>query len=472
MRALAATALAGVAVLAACKRDTSLYCDTNDTTCPSGYYCEPINRICIELVDGAVIPCDQTHPCSEPLPFCLDGTCAECGGNPDCEDNPLPVCGPDNTCIGCEIDDDCADGVCLFDGTCADADNVIYTEPNGLASGACDIAVPCDLDYGATLVDATRNIIHLAPGEHDTTTSVDPGASATLIGRGAQIRYTGGPDDNVVEFDGSGTLGIYYLEIHSGRGAVPQGSGIRCQNGTLILRDVTVRTNDNSGIYLNPCDADIENVRVFSNDAYGLYVNGGAVTVNDATIRNNTNLGVRVVSGDAVIRRSIIRNNAEGGLDFTGGPHTVENTLIIANGNGGSQVGGVRFAFGSQVFRFNTLAANNNASGDNTGMICADTWTGSSNLFDDEVDPECVMDFSLFTVGAGVPVGGANNVIGVTDPMFVTTDPAMAGFYHLEPGSMAVNAAEALTDVIDDVDRQPRPSPSNTARDIGADEVQ
>ena len=490
MRAAVAIAIAGLAAAGGCKRASSLYCDVNAPSCPDGYFCDSTDRVCVELVDGAIIRCDQAHPCSEPLPFCQDQVCVECGENAHCDDNPLPVCGPDNTCIACVADEECDTEVCLYDGTCAAPGTVIYTAHDGPASGPCEVDTPCDLRYAVELVlSATRNVIKLGPGSHDITAALDPrDFDMTLIGRGADIVYTGAGNDNVLEFGSPSPVAdphvqVYYVRLTGGRGPFTQGSGIRCSDGSrLTAREVRIDGNDAAGINaLSGCTADISEATLFNNDLGSIVLNVGQVTVTDSTIRNSGGVdstpeewaGVVVIDGSLDIRRSIIRGNTFGGLDLAEGPHVVENCLIIGNGSNNSEVGGIRFGFDSgHTFRFNTVVNNDNESGTSTGVLCGTPFRGSGNLFhDNTVAASCAQDFSLFTDSALPAPPGDNQVTGVTDPMFASTDPANPMYYHLGPQSPAVNAAQTILDVTDDVDREIRPSSGNPASDIGADEV-
>jgi hypothetical protein len=476
MRAVLVLGIA--AALAACEKNASLYCDENDTTCPPGYYCETGTRICVQNTDGA--PCDQTHPCMEPTPFCLDMQCVECGGDPDCADNDLPVCGPNNTCIGCSEDNDC-DGrgdVCQPDGFCAEEARVIYTDPEGLMSGTCDRASPCDLFYAVDQVlgDDARDIIHLAPGQHDIPSALDVRNSVMFLGRGAEIRYLGA-DDNVIEIDTTAGLDValYYVEITGGNGSFPSGNGIRCDlQSSLTIREVSVHDNDQSGLLVRDCTADLGRAEIYDNNAGGVLLERGRLTVLDSIIRINTGAaGITALMGIVEIRRSVVRINSSGGLDFTGGgPHVVENCLLIGNGGGGDPVGGAYFGLGSgHTFRFNTVVGNTNDTSTAAGVSCT-TLIGTGNIFDDPVEATCTMNYSLFTTNAGTPPPAGMNVLEDMDPMFLNdTDPAMPDYYHLDANSPAVNAGEQPAAVNDDIDGDLRPSTSNPAPDMGADEV-
>ncbi len=100
---------------------------------------------------GAMV-CDTTltpHECVQ----CTTGDQTACSGT-------TPVCSSD-TCGACTMDSQCTDsGVCMPDGSCATAADVLYAGPSGTGSD-CTKMMPCDLPTAVGKVSGTQSIVHL-----------------------------------------------------------------------------------------------------------------------------------------------------------------------------------------------------------------------------------------------------------------------------------------------------------------------
>jgi hypothetical protein len=478
--ALIAIALAGA--LAACKKASADYC-TDDTACREvDTHCDVVNMICISdfTPDAEPIPCDQTHPCPDTLPFCDEsngpGVCAICGeGGPNACPPSQPVC-VDNGCAGCTSDVQCVDSeVCMDDGTCADEGDVLYVAPTG-GGDTCGKDTPCTLATAVGRLSAARNIVHLSPELHMITSELNPLFSSTFIGRDATIQLNA---TNQEVFDLSGaqrTITFLYVDITGGDGSNDlEGNGIQCASGiTVNARHLEVGPNDGVGIRSTGCKINLVDVELINNDD-GLNAVGGDTVISQSIVRNNTVIGINYSNGTLVLRRSVVLSNLGGGVSLNGGTHTLENNLLVGNGAPAAGVGGVAFNLaGTYTLRFNTIAGNDVSGTGLDAIQCNGVGLVldlSSNIIAEEAhDPGCAHESSLFPEDV-VPPSGTGNIVG--DPMFITeaiANPLVDGFYRIQALSAARNAGESIAEVAEDIDGEARPE-SGTTPDIGADEV-
>jgi len=494
MRATIVIAGLGLAlgVAGGCKRTASDYCDSDNTECPSGSFCNTDLRTCIEMVDGAVTSCHTPAECLDPAyPACFGDVCTECEpGDPgdNCADNDYPGCAADGTCsIACADDSDCSmgSGVCLADGKCAHEAEVIYTTPGGpIDPSTCSKADPCDLEYGVGLIDGTRHIVHLINATYDTLLGeLTPGADAIFVGRDATIRYNSsvGADGSVFHVTGGHRIEIDFIVLRDGTGTTgAAGNGVYCDGGaTLVSTGMRAFSNDNHGISTALCTVDLTDVEIDGNDDVGITINDELATlaIDGAEIHTNVGSGIHVITGSATVRRAVIRNNFGGGLELSDKASVVENCIIAHNGSGSSNYGGIRFGpTPDHVFRFNTVSANldSNPGALRTGMQCNAQVNGVANILDDDLqEGTCINDNSVFTENASTRSGAAQ-VTATQVELFANVDmPGNANYYRLNTGCPAVNAAGVgapVADVTVDIDGQPRPV--GNASDSGADEVQ
>eukprot|EP01130_Rhizamoeba_saxonica_P018441 TRINITY_DN9231_c0_g1_i1.p1 TRINITY_DN9231_c0_g1~~TRINITY_DN9231_c0_g1_i1.p1 ORF type:complete len:1382 (-),score=311.07 TRINITY_DN9231_c0_g1_i1:39-4184(-) len=128
--------------------DGSCFECLQNSHCSSGLICDSDRtcKTCAVAVDGE---CDSGLFCD-----ISNDICVECVSNTHC-DNPLPICGGSNSCVGC--DDDCDYGLtCYVDGHCQECtvdDHCLNPEPICNVSGEvcrgcvndteCDISLTC-----------------------------------------------------------------------------------------------------------------------------------------------------------------------------------------------------------------------------------------------------------------------------------------------------------------------------------------
>jgi hypothetical protein len=476
MTAMARTILVlALATLTACKKDTQGFCNFT-VDCGPGEFCDMPNHNCVSMsqIDGALLPCDVNEQCPASLPYCNvpERTCVQCGpGETSQCTGTMPVCSVDHVCQPCTTDPDCASGVCLASGACADTSNVIYAAVGGGSIG-CTQTMPCDADFAVTQIAGPRNIVHFTPEVHDVDT-LTVSMDATLIGRGATLNFSGaqGP---VIRVAGASDVAVYFLELRNGDDPAADGDGIQCGSGSSVLASqVTIRNNDNAGIDGQACDIAVDRSTIMAN-AFGVRTDG-RLTVTRSVIREQTQVGVQVSGTNARVdlSGSILYLNQGGGVQAqNNAEYGIENNIMTLNGGAGSGFGGANIdsnAGNNVFFRFNTVARNQ-AAVPAAGLRCnLFGAAASSNIFvGNAVEAvNCAVTFSLFDQTA-MPSGNGNRS---GDPGFVTIaagNPFPAGYYRLSSAtSPAVDNAEDLPVAID-IDGDDRPQ--GAARDIGADE--
>lgn len=434
------------------------------TPCPAGQWCdnegeygEP-GRSCIATPAGR---CTTAADCPAELPACNAETftCERCGSDAACAGTASPRCDlGSGTCVACLGAGDCASEVC-DEGTrtCVDPATVIYVATDGVATGACTQAQPCNtIQLGVSQVSAGRALIKVRAGTYAEQVTLS-GVTATITGDGAVVAPSGIP--GLVVQDGA-QVTLEGVRVTGVQGAANP-PGIRCHivaSGvpSLRLRRVTVDKN-----------------------SIGIAATGCALTIEQSTIVGNVG-GVGVAAAaDCVltIERSTIGGNTGGGVNISGGTFVLTNNMIVANGSPTSTFGGVsigQISSGTPLrFDFNTVTANGGAPGARTGVDCAQVLvplTFSNNIvYGNQVagtgsqigGNNCSYAYSDIGPQAAAGTGNVN-----VDPLFV--DPMNAN-YHLQAGSPARDAAAPAATLTVDIDGDRRPQGGRS--DMGADEV-
>jgi parallel beta-helix repeat protein len=304
----------------------------------------------------------------------------------------------------------------------------------------------------------------------------------------------------------------------------PQGAGRGFlfdsgETNAAVLRGFTIRNgiapgrlpaNSGGGIFANGGSPTIEQ-NVITNNAAGW--GGGGIQVQDAspviqnnTISQNTSYyagGVGVVGGNAIVRGNTITNNhatdADGGGIYSrnspspqfignyianndaiwngGGIFLISSSPVISNNiiasNTAGDDGGGIYAqnFASPTMANNTIAGNVATRGGAIGARLGSRptgvnlilWGNAPNQVFTELGSAVTLTFS--DVMGGHP--GAGNINA--DPLFVS--PA-SGDFHITAPSPCVGAGTSGPSVPTvDFDGDPRPSPTGSNPDIGADEI-
>ena len=385
--------------------------------------------------DGAPVPCTESGPGC----VCVDQVCVEC--TVDDERNcggTRPQCGADNVCRACLSNDECDSGACLEDGSCANANQVIYAAPGGVNTAGCGRTPgqnECSLAQAVSEVSPPRDTIRLAPGTYTVPNAAVDGLdfgtkSATLVARGATLTRAGS----------NGTL----ISVRNGQtlklvGGTLQGpnnttDGIKCiENSKLQVHEVTIDDMTQSGIETNLCQ----------------------LTVARSTLRNNNLGGINMVSASVA---------------------TITNNFVYRNGGPASPIGGMglKLATGSKL-ELNTVADNiADASSPAAGMVAGGIVCDGQG-YD---APFNLVYRNVGGIGAQVQVIGtctfmgsyqqgapqSENAVGFENPAGATPS------YRLTPAS----PLGAIRDAFDcneiDFERDARPFPAGGKCDFGADE--
>ncbi|HWU88758.1 MAG TPA: right-handed parallel beta-helix repeat-containing protein [Kofleriaceae bacterium] len=381
--------------------------------------------------DGAVRCSESSAGC-----VCLkpEGICVQCTAEEkqSCT-GATPACGDDHMCRGCIKDDECSSNVCLEDGTCADAVNVIYASATGAGAAGCGQQLgtnECSLAQAVMEVQGARNIIKLRPSTYGVTglAGQDFQKPTVLVARGSTINRGGGGNGAILTVSGQA------LTLIGGTitGAVAD-DGVQCTaNGALRIHEALITDNAESGIEVDACELTVSRSTISLNRGGGIFMSG--VTPKPVNITNN------------FIHSNGLTSSPVGGLLLLpAGTSTVEfNTVVDNRAAQSSGVGGGIRCNTTGTFNFpnNLVYRNTGGIGNQVQVIGECTFLDSFQL----ADPT-----------------GSENV-----PMFVAPNAATPD-YHLTPQTpLEIRDKVDCTGV--DFDGQRRPI--NGKCDLGADELQ
>ncbi len=405
-------------------------CDApNDCTNEERPFC--IDNVCVQCSEGAECPataavCDpESYLCTactidddcadrtgETRCFVDEGTCVACLEASDCSTATAPICDDaDHACRGCRTDGECGSEVCFDDtGACAVADDVIYVDMTGAASGTCTQATPCNtIALALAQVTSSRNVIKVRPGTYAGQVTLNA-ITVTIVGEGATITPA----------------------------ALAQTAVVISNGGTVTLDGLTIRDAGGSG---NPVGV--------------LCTTTGASPM--LTMRGTT-----------------ITNNIGGGVSLTNCNFALTNNWIVGNGNSNSTTGGLSITnvsgAGTRVLDFNTIYENTSGSGVPPGVSCSLVVTalafGSNIIFNNETTDQVGGSNCSYTFSDIGPTAVAGNGNINTAPTFVD---AGNGDYHLESTSAGIDLADPDATLATDIDNDERPQGDRS--DMGADEL-
>jgi hypothetical protein len=220
-------------------------------------------------------------------------------------------------------------------------------------------------------------------------------------------------------------------------------------SATMALYDVEVLNSLGNGVQSSGSLV-IERSRLSGHGGAGVYSgsgNGSHLYLNRSVLTQNGAEGVRVDAYDATVFSNIIANNgaAVGAYGMRVGVARPDQTRIEFNTVVGNAGGGIFCGTGASLR--NSVIVNNQGASQVSG---------------------CTVTYSSIQGAAPDVATGITNVV----PTFVD---AAAGDFHLAPGSPVARLADPVTDysppLSADLDGAPRPSPTATRADLGADEI-
>ena len=349
-----------------CKDDST--CPASAPVCSAGGTCGACQLD--EADAGASLACASYHSASTPAtPLCGPaGACVECLGKQDCAANHMACNLTTYACGPCSQHADCATGVCMANGSCADASQVAYVN-NATAGGCTDathVSSPtapyCKISEALSELPTARPYIVVA-GTTKSYDALSVSALATAVGplsivgpgrpvaqggtatQSALIAPATGPAVSVATQGSNATLTIDGLELVGASGF----AGVKCQQVTSGTPTLTVK-----------------NSFVHGSGLYGVDASSCTLTLDANVISGNQGGGVNASSGVLTVDANVISGNQGGGITIAGSSYTISNNLITDNGLNGPGVllsGNV-----SGLFWFNTVV-NNKRSGTNAGAF-------------------------------------------------------------------------------------------------------
>lgn len=363
--------------------------------------------------DGGPAVCEFDTDCTTGVCDTASGLCVECVRSDQCPTD-RPVCAS-QTCRGCDLDMECASGVCMIDGSCADPARVLYASSDSTID-TCSATAPCTFDIAISRLSASTDIVKLSPGSYLRTTTVGIATRATVAGEGATVIVSG--QLGAFQVTAGGDLTVTGMTIDG----QTQGYPGTCDSGAVTLHRVRAQ-NALVAWFSNACTTTIVRTTVDNVNTYGVYLQGGMARIENSMF-------VRLVSANQFAAVNLIN----------GVTATVDHTTIAANSNNGA-IGSALSCVNPGALTLTNLIVRNNA-----GIV---------------IDAACPI--SLSAVDAGYASLGTGNV--EVDPGFV--DPA-SGNYRLNPGSPVSGMATTST-ATRDIDGELRPQ--GGGREPGCDEI-
>jgi hypothetical protein len=329
-----------------------------------------------------------------------------------------PRCEND-VCVACVDDADCGGtaGVCLLDGSCAVANNIIHATPAGSSDDDCGtLTKPCDLTKAVAVAASPKNIIKLDGDGTYNADNVTITKTVTIDARGATA---GGA---IIKRANNGVI----LTITSGTttllGGTVQGNvggntdGIICTSNASPTTSITIvgsviTGNERSAINSDTCALNIVKATISSNGRR----------------QNQYSPAITSSNGSLTVSQSLFTMNPGGGISVSNGTFTIVGNVFSINGDGAGPLGGMSLvtATSSNRLEFNTIVNNVVQTGATPGVHCLSTdfvarnniiWgnVGASGL---QVDGSCKHDYS--DIQALLPVNdNGNNLTPSQDPLF------------------------------------------------------
>jgi hypothetical protein len=256
------------------------------------------------------------------------GSCVGCLTNADCSSSKTtPICNlMKNSCAACATDLECKDigpGICMQDGHCAAASEVMFVDESVTCPGLGSSTSPyCSLPTTVPKLAAGTNVIVILGGTNEQLTLATTSVAPVVIGRK----------------NSAGDIG-----------SIPANAGtaISIASDTVLIRDLTVDLGSGAS-------------------SKGVLVSGASTNL---TLRRVTvalglkGLGVDAESGASLsIDQCYVENNSIGGILVNGATAIIQNSVIAANG--GTTGYGIQFNVpgANTQFTINTVVGNQTAA--------------------------------------------------------------------------------------------------------------
>ena len=262
---------------------------------------------CSAVVDGT--PDEACAALDEAAPLCIDDGCVQCtpesfeacGGT-------TPLCGDDNTCVGCSFHEECQDiglHACnIATGACFSADAADVSQVNLAGANALQNAINAVAD------GAEHTILVTGSAATNHAATIDGGKTIAIVSEDASIQTVSGATSPIITVTGAGsTVYLHRLRI-DGSNSVGISVGTA---GTLYADSTQVSGNDGGGISLATGSSGfLRNCMVAGDGGNSSAISSsGDLEVLFSTLGRDTNFGDPVLEcsgGSATVRNSLIVN--------------------------------------------------------------------------------------------------------------------------------------------------------------------
>ena len=473
-------------VVAACTKPNPNVCCVTPLQCDALGVDEPrpcdVGQAC--RAGGCVAAeCQAAADCSADSPICsnnlcvgtcqIDDDCAEVAGRNRCsaqgtcvgclDASQCPptasICdGTGHVCRGCELDNECASGVCLeISGVCAEEQALVYVSTAGTDAGTCTKGSPCaTIPFALLKVSPTRPVLRLLGSLFEVSNTVSIDRSVILDANGTRVNSTTSPAAPIANIQGVVVVDMEGLVLG---GQLPMPAVTVGSGATLRVKGVSL---ESAGIEVANGSLEVADSKISKGR---LGCSGGSIS----SLRNRFNLGsVRFQTCQTTVLDNRWDPGPDGSVDGNGGLLKVENNVFVVPSEFADLIRVFSLAPGS-LLAFNTIVNTSNVVQSPIAISCDATLMVSSNIIaynsPNPLAMGCVAQLTLFDLLGGPDAPG--NPSGDAGTFFL--DRA-GGDFHLAPSSPARGIGKTGI-VTTDHDGKPRPEPAGSLPDVGAFEA-